>query len=819
MRKNDAKCNFAPFFTVYQIMHLFSLLLASAISAITSPSDSFKILDVDEVVVTASNKQTSQLRNSAISASTISHQRLESQRINDLNDLNTLVPNFFMPRYGSRLSSALYIRGIGSRINTPAVTLYVDEAPVAEKSEYTASLFNIERIDVLRGPQASMYGRNAMGGIIRIYTRNPFFHQGTDIKISGASRNNEFKFSGITCQKLSDKFAFCAGGFYETDNGFFRNDTLKSKVGGGKSLGGNIRFLFHPNERWNLSLSSRYEYSDENGYPYFYGGQTDGENMADAMNRITSNKQSKYRKNIFNSNFTASLRQKDFVFSSVTSFRNLSDRMFLDQDFTYKDYYTLEEIQNCNTLSEEITFKSIEGRRWEWVGGMFGLYEGMRTHSPVTFYQDGVDMLNLSIKQHLPTITYNYNGRDISMPLSLSFTESPLPIGSYFHTPVLNGAVYFQNTLHKFLHPQLSLTLGLRLDYERQSLRYNGWTDDIPYEFYMPMTGSLPLTAQPHITGKIHDHQTSLLPKIALQYGFPSDKGNVYGVISKGQRSGGYNIQMFSDIMSTVLQNRMMQGTKDKCDQILQEQADQARTEALRNMFLGIKETVDRNIPIQEEPDISTISYKPEYCWNYEAGTHLNLMNRHLLVDFSIFLMNIRNQQISQMVSSGLGRIMTNAGESRSYGLELSLQSYLLNNRLLLHANYGYTNSKFVNYNTGIADYKGKYVPFIPQHNISLSADYNILSSEEKALKNIVIGVRGNGLGRIYWTESNTAWQNFYPLLNAHILLDFGKVSMNFWGENITSTRYKAFYFESSKRKYYQKGNPFQIGVDLHLKF
>ena len=796
-----------------------SILLAGIFSLLDTPSDTLKTLDIDEIVVTASDKQTRKLRNTATSATLINHQEIENRRINSLNDLNGLVPNFFMPQYGSRLSSALYVRGIGSRINTPTVALYIDDTPVAEKSEYTSSLFNIDRIDILRGPQASTYGRNAMGGMIRIYTRNPFYHQGTDIKISSATRNNEFKISVLTSHRISDKFAFSAGGFYNTDNGFFHNDTLKKKVGGGNSLGGNIKLFFLPSEKWRLNLSSQYEYSDEKGYAYFYDGQTEGENIPNAVNRITSNRQSLYRRGLFSSHFTASLHQKDFTFSTVTSFRNLSDRMLLDQDFLYKDFYTLEEIQKGNTLSEEITIKSTAGKRWEWIGGVFGLYEALRTHSPVTFYQDGIDMLNSSIQQNLPTITYNYNGRNISMPLSLSFTDPSFPIGSYFHTPVLNGAVFFQNTLHKFLHPRLSLTLGLRLDYERQSLRYNGNMENIHYEFSMPMTGSLSLNAQSQITGKIHDNQTALLPKIALQYDLPSNRGNIYGTISKGQRSGGYNIQMFSDVMSSILQNRMMQGTKDECNRILQQQADNAKTEQLRNMFLGIKETVNDNIPIQADPDISSISYKPEYCWSYELGTHLNLFERRFLADMSVFFMDIRNQQISKMVDSGLGRIMTNAGESRSYGCEVSLQGYLCDNHLILRANYGYTHSKFRKYDTGANNYKGNLVPFIPQHNGSLAADCRLLSSPRKKIKNITVGIQGNGLGRIYWTEDNTAWQNFYATLNAHLLLDFNNISINLWGENITATKYKAFYFESSKRKYYQKGKPFQVGLDLRFTF
>ena len=278
---------------------------------------------------------------------------IERLRIQELPDLNSIVPNFFMPRYGSKLSSALYIRGIGSRINTPAVALYIDDAPVTEKSEYSLSLLNTDRIEVLRGPQGTLYGRNAMGGILSIYTRNPFYYQGTDIKLTSATRNRQLFVSATTNQKLSDKMAFSLGGYYETNNGFWHNDSLNKKVGGNNSFGTQARLLYRPSSQWLLDLNCTYEYSDEDGYPYFYGGQVSGPEIEHAMDRITSNRQSKYRRSMLGTSFKASWEGNPFLLNSVTSYRNLDDRMLMDQDFVYKDYFTLEQRQKINSLSEE----------------------------------------------------------------------------------------------------------------------------------------------------------------------------------------------------------------------------------------------------------------------------------------------------------------------------------------------------------------------------------------------------------------------------------------------------------------------------------
>ena len=787
-------------------------------------ADSSTTVDIDEVVVVASPKQTSKLRNTATSVSLFSGMDMNSARIQTMSGLNGLTGNFFMPQYGSKLSSAVYIRGIGSRINTPAVALYVNDAPVAEKSEYSINFMDVNRIDVLRGPQGTLYGRNAMGGIIRLYTKDPFIYQGTDVRLSGATRNESFKAAATTYQKLSDKAAFSLGAFYETDNGFWRNDTLGHKVGGNDAFGGRFRFLYNPTQKWHLDFTASYEYSDEDAYPYFYGGSLKGTTLTNALDRITANRNSKYRRNMFGTSLLASCTLPDFIFSSVTGYRNLSDRMFMDQDFLYQDYYTLEQQQRANTLTEEITLKSLPGKRWEWIGGLFGLYEALRTTSPVTFYQDGVNMINTGIASHLPTptitVTNPRTGLPVTqvLPMALSISDNSFTVPDYFHTPVLNAATFFQGTLHDFLIERLGLTLGLRLDYEHQQLYYRGGAP-VNYHFTMPTENvNAMLQTGTKLKGTLQNDYTTLLPKFALQYDLTNDRGNLYATVSKGQRAGGYNIQMFSDIMSTVMQNDMMAGTKDYCDNLMAQMAAQYPTMA--SMFTQIRDAIDANIPTGTAPDIAlTVTYKPEYCWNYEVGTHLNFLQKTITADFSVFYMDIRNQQIARFVSSGLGRIMVNAGRSMSCGLEAALAAHLLNDRLSLRASYGFTHSEFRRYDAGDTNYKGNYVPFIPMHNIGLMVDYTIPTKSD-LIRSVTFGANAQGIGRIYWTEANNAYQNFYATLGAHVLLDIcGRAQLNLWGNNLTCSKYKTFYFESMSRSFYQKCNPFQLGVDLSFHF
>ena len=129
-------------------------------------------IDMKELTVVAT-KENSPYRQQALAVSTLNAQMVKSNRVTSLKHVSCLVPNFFMPDYGSRLTSAAYIRGVGSRINTPAVGLYVDDIPYLDKSAFDFNLFDVERIDVLRGPQGTIYGRNTLGGLVKVYSHNP----------------------------------------------------------------------------------------------------------------------------------------------------------------------------------------------------------------------------------------------------------------------------------------------------------------------------------------------------------------------------------------------------------------------------------------------------------------------------------------------------------------------------------------------------------------------------------------------------------------------------------------------------------------------
>lgn len=817
-----------------------NLLLVSAIFAATTAmadnnytlsGDTTKVVDLEEVVVIASPKETAKLRQLPSSVSLISQKDMQANRITSLKSVSGIVPNFFMPDYGSRLTSAMYIRGIGSRINTPAVGMYVDNIPYLDKSAFDFNFYDIERLDVLRGPQGTLYGRNTMGGLVKVHTRSPFSYQGTDMKLSYGTKSNERSIALTHYHRPSERFAFSAGGYYEGSDGFFTNSFLNKKVDERQSGGGRIRAIWFPEDNWKFDFSVNYDYTDEGGYPYYYMGEPYSlteEQYPDLINKITYNRESSYRRSLLNTGFNIEHQAKNFIFNAVTGFQHLNDRMFMDQDFLPSDTYTLEQKQRINSFSEEISFKSKPGKNWQWTTGIFGFYQSMNVNSPVTFRKDGVGMLNMMLGSVIPGKIEVPMGGPMVMNIlpSLNITDTEMPIDGHFKTPQYNLALFHQSQFRNLLGMEgLSFTFGLRMDYEKMKMDYNtgtalGYTVGIKGEMIqmgqvireINMMPATPLTVNSRYQGKLSKDYLQLLPKFALQYDFNNGKSNVYGSISKGYRSGGYNFQMFSELLQSSLRNDMMRQSKDEIMSKVPEN------------YVGL--VADKFPEAGQNPDAkAAVEYKPEYTWSYELGTHLSLFDGKLQADFATFYMSTYDLQISKFAVSGLGRITDNASESESYGAEAGLVASI-NRNLQLNGSYGYTKATFVNYKMGdptsssdpAIDYNGNYVPFIPMHTMNVGASYSFFFKKGWA-QSLTFGANCAGAGKIYWTEANDASQNFYATLNAFVSLKTKIAQIDLWGRNLTDNDYTTFYFESMGRGFEQRCKPLQLGVDVRLHF
>ena len=776
----------------YKIITLILMLLTAG-NALAEDLDTLKVVDVEEILVIAAPKENRKLRELPTAVTLLSQEDMQAARVGSIKNLTGLVPNMFIPDYGSRLTSAVYIRGIGSRINTPSIGLYVDNIPYIDKSAFDFDYSDIERYN----------------------TSLTHYH------------------------RVSERFAFSTGGFYDYEGGFFRNAALNNKkIDKGQSAGGRFRGIYLPSENWKADLNISYEYSDQGGYPYYYTGSVNpaaqSEDMKSYIGTISNNRESSYYRNLLNTGLNLEYQAQRFTLSAVTGYQFLKDRMFIDQDFTAKDIYTLEQKQRIHTLSEEIVMKSKGNGRWQWATGVFGFYQWLKTDAPVTFREDGMNMLGQMLGSVIPSkieVTM-MPGMGLNILPSLQLGSGNLLINGNFDTPLLNGALFHQSTFRDlFGLTGLSFTAGLRLDYEKMKMNYDSgtamdYTVGIKGEMVrggqvikeIPMMPETALTVQSRYRGSIDKDYLQLLPKFALQYDFKDNLGNVYATVSKGYRSGGYNIQMFSDLLQSSLQNDMKRQTKEEVLKAIENSPGASYKDFISEKFPDAGENPDAR---------SATEYKPEQTWNYEIGAHLNLFNNRLRTDAALFWLETRDQQISRFAgASGLGRETVNAGKSRSLGAELALAAAITTD-FTLNTSYGYTYATFKDYVTNARvngrlqeiSYNGHYVPFVPKHTLTVGGQYIFRINPGYWLDRIQLNAGYTGAGRVYWTEENTVSQSFYGTLNGRVSLQKGRGQIDFWVRNALDKDYAAFYFESMGNGFMQKGRPIQAGIELRCRF
>ena len=743
-------------------------------------NDTSKVIDLDELVVVAQPKEQVRLRLQPVSSNVFGSEQLQQLNVHDLSQLSQFVPSFAMPSYGARLTSSMYVRGIGSRINSPAVGIYYDNIPLMSKAAFNNHFYMLDRVDVLRGPQGTLYGQNTEGGLVRVYSKNPMNYQGTDVRLgigTGLWRNVEV----AHYHRPSDKLAFTVAGFYSGQKGFFNNANFSDKNDKMNEAGGKLRLIFQPNNKLKIDWTADYQYVNQNGFGY---GELnlDNNDVADPATTIMNG----YKRNMLNTGVSIStgvggdLNDAPLMFTSTFSYQYLNDKMLMDQDYMTPDYLLLEQKQKMNALTQEYVLRSHGKTRWQHATGLYNSYQYLKTDAPVTFGDAitgpiGTAIANAMkaamVKAGMPQATVDRMG--VTMSAEMAVPET-------FRTPSMTFAAFHESNV--LLNDRLKLTLGLRFNCDLQEISYDALA-------YMNMTGGTAgRQATYHLTSHVADSRsktfTQLLPKVGLTYTIDDKLGNIYALVSKGYRAGGYNIQMFSDILQTELNAHQQDAMRGDYD---------------------VAHTIADYDVIEE-----TIIYKPEESWNYEIGTHLNLFDNLLHFDLSLYYMQIRNQQLSQMIpGSNYGRMMVNAGKSHSCGMEATLRGRLLDNSIDWNVNYSFTNAKFDEYD----NYKDKYVPFVPKHMVSAMLDYHLGS--------FTIGANMNAQGKMWWDEANTYAQKFYALLGAHADYDFGPVLVSLWGRNITDTRYNTFAVQSNAaggtRYFAQRGNPIQLGMDVNI--
>ena len=752
-KRNGLFCNVKALRHICTILFCFAVVMQMRGEQLSSePLDS---IELDELTVTAIKQGA--LARLPVSSSVVTLDQTERLGIATVKGVSDVVPNFFIPDYGSRMTSSIYVRGIGARIDQPAVGLSVDNVPFFNKDSYDFDLVDIADVEMLRGPQSTLYGRNTMGGLVNITTLSPMNFQGIRAMLD-YGKANTWRASASYYAKPIETFGIGANIYYTHTDGFFTNKFNGKKVDKEDQIAGRIKAEWKISPSLHLINTAAASSLCQGGYPYAY--LNSGE--------INYNDTCFYRRVAFNDGLTLRLNLDEFTISSITSAQYIDDNMTLDQDFLPLPYFTLTQKRHEWVFTQDFVARSKGERTWQWLAGVFGFYRTSHMEAPVTFFDEGIRQL---IEDHRNSSNPNY---------PIQWESRRLLLESHFSNPGYGLAAYHESV---FNFGDWHLTGGVRLDYEHTRLNYHSACDS-GYEIYQKDSeGDLsPYLYVPIVIddrGKVNRHFLQFLPKVAAVYDLPVDGlSNIYMSVAKGYKAGGFNTQMFSD----VLQQRLMG-------------------------IMGIG-------PSYNTEDI--ITYKPEMSWNFEVGSHYQSTNGKIKAELSLFYILCRDQQLTMFPDgTTTGRVMTNAGKTRSLGGELSVIVHPWK-FLSAQLSYGYTNAKFTEFFNGKNNYAGNYVPYAPQNTLFLGAvtDFDV---RWRVFDHIEVAADISANGPIYWNEENSVRQNFYAQLGASLTLSHPKYSVTLWGKNLTNTHFDTFYFVSMSNEFLQTGKPIRFGVTLRL--
>ena len=466
-----------------------SILLLTSFLGTAVPNDAdstvFKTVGLSEVTVVEFKKTKENLATNSVSI--VDSGFVNRHELQSITELTAVVPNFYMPEYGSKQNTPVYIRGVGAKTKGSAVGFYVDGIPHFENSSFDVDMSNIASVTVFRGPQGTLYGRNAIGGIINVTTVSPLTYQGTQLKLGYGSHNDAlFQFSHYN--KLGSKMGYSVAGGYHYNDGFYRNIFTNRYVDQLKDAYGRVALVWLLDNKWFLRVNSMLDYSNQGGYPYGKYNRLTGETEPVNYNRYSS-----YRRLLSTSGLNISYAGENISFSSQTAFQYIRDRQGIDQEFTSNDTYFVKNRLKQTMLSQEFILKSNNSSRYQWLWGAFAMTQHINN-----------------------TVETQYITKDNAFP-------------THYRIPVNALAIYHQSTIKLF--SGFSFIAGLRWDYENSTLKYLRET------YQLSTDGAR--TEVKNVNSSLHFNQ--ITPKFALQYQDERNNNSYYFSVTRGYKAGGFN--------------------------------------------------------------------------------------------------------------------------------------------------------------------------------------------------------------------------------------------------------------------------------------
>lgn len=254
-------------------MKIVKFLTATAIGGLISSVPAYAqdvqeegTIDDSIIIVTASKRETT-LQETPIAVSVTSAETIEQAEIRDLLDLQTLVPSLRVSQLQSSANTNFVIRGFGNGANNagiePSVGVFIDGVYRSRSAAQIGDLPNVQRIEVLRGPQSTLFGKNASAGVISVVTEKPQFEFGGSASLTYGNFDTIIAKADIT-GPITDTVAFSLAGNYNRRDGYAQDLALGTDVNDRNRWGTRAQLLFEPSNDLSVRLIADYDKIDEN---------------------------------------------------------------------------------------------------------------------------------------------------------------------------------------------------------------------------------------------------------------------------------------------------------------------------------------------------------------------------------------------------------------------------------------------------------------------------------------------------------------------------------------------------------------------------
>ncbi|WP_080056385.1 TonB-dependent receptor [Spirosoma aerolatum] len=454
---------------------------------------------LSEVVVTA-DKIEERLQNTPLAVTSLNAKQLEEYRVWTISDLTALAPSTFIVEHGNSTgSNFLNIRGAMGFANDQSVATYVDGVYQFDYFSAPFNFSNIERIEILRGPQGTLYGRNAYSGVLNVITKRPTNKTSAFAEIDLGNYGQQRYSVGFNAPIVHDKL-FVNAGFQSNNRGsVYSNPTLDTKnFDHHNAYSGNVNLKYLVSDKWTIDLNSRYENDNDKGaYPW---AATDSAARANPYT-VFGNWDNTERRTNVNTSLGVRYFGRSFNFTSITAFVDyhiwLPGRF--DFDFGPAQLISFTTWTRQNELTQELRFSSpANAGRWKWTVGSYLFGEKIKNGSTTYFDKD-------------------YAALDPNAPYA--------SIGNGKRNGY--GIAFFGQAAYS-ITPAFDVTVGARYDIERRELTQNA-------SFEKDNVVSL---LSPDSTSK--KTFNAFTPRVILSYKL-TDNSMLYGSYAKGFRVGGFN--------------------------------------------------------------------------------------------------------------------------------------------------------------------------------------------------------------------------------------------------------------------------------------